>query len=553
MPGVPDLLLVNARVRTMDPARPLAAAVAVTAGRITGVGDDAAEATGTAAWRTAGRVIDLKGATLIPGFHDAHNHMTGFGLSLTEIDLRAGRLDEIYARVAERAAATPAGEWIVGAGYDQVKTGAHPHRDDLDQIAPGHRVWLKHTSSHMCVVNSLVLRDLGIDARAPAVDGGRVAADTGGRPTGLLEERAQELVGGLVRPYPLSALTAAVAAAGEVYLREGLTSVTEAGVGGGWIGQSPVELAAYVAAREQGLLHLRTELMVVSDAFHPLAAHPSDGIETGIDLGLRTGFGDDWLRLGPMKIFTDGSLVGRTAAMSAPYDGEGDGEGANRGYLQAGAGRLTDMIIAAHRAGWRVAAHAIGDRAIDLALDAFGSAAVRYPRHDPRHRIEHFGAARPDQVTRAAALGVIPVGQGRFATEIGDGMLAAVGPGRRSWLYRQRSLLDAGIVLAGSSDRPVVTGTPLLGLHDMVNRRTAAGAAFNAGEAVTAAEALRAYTWGSAYASAAEQVKGSVEVGKLADFAVLSEDPVAVSPGRIAGLEVIATIVDGQVRYGALD
>jgi hypothetical protein len=546
MAHAPDLLLVDAVVRTMDPARPRAAAVAVTGGRITEVGDDAAA---LAAGTRPANVIDLKGATLIPGFHDAHNHMIGYGLSLTEIDLRAGSLAEIYDRVASRAAETPAGEWIIGAGYDQTRTGSHPDRDALDKIAPGHRVWLKHTSSHLCVVNSLVLRDLGIDASAPAVDGGRVAADAAGRPTGLLEERAQELVGNLTRPYPLTTLTDAVAVAGQRYLREGLTSVTEAGVGGGWIGQSPVELAAYVAAREQGRLPLRVELMVVSDAFHPLAAHPADGIETGIDLGLRTGFGDDWLRLGPMKIFTDGSLVGRTAAMSTPYHGD-DG---NSGYLQGDAGRLSQAIIAAHRAGWRVAAHAIGDRAIDLALDAFAAAAASYPRQDPRHRIEHFAAARPDQVARAAALGVIPVGQGRFATELGDGMLASVGPARHPWLYRQRSLLDAGIVLPGSSDRPVVTGPPLLGIHDMVNRRTASGAPFNAAEAVTAEEALRAYTWGSAYASKAERVKGSVEVGKLADFTVLSEDPVAVSPGRIAGLAVIATIVDGQLRYSDLD
>jgi predicted amidohydrolase YtcJ len=545
MSYAPDLLVVNANVLTMDPARPRATAVAVAGGRVTGVGDDASE---LAEGVRAGNVIDLKGATLIPGFHDAHNHMIAFGLSLTEVDLRAGTLDELYARVAARAAATPAGEWVIGAGYDQNWTGAHPHRDMLDRIAPGHRVWLKHTSGHMCVVNSLVLRDLGIDASAPHVDGGRVAADAGGRPTGLMEERAQGLVGDLTRPYPLATLTDAVAAAADAYLREGLTSVTEAGVGGGWIGQSPVELAAYVAAREQGRLPVRAELMVVSDAFHALAAHPSDGIGTGIDLGLRTGFGDDWLRLGPMKVFTDGSLVGRTAAMSAPYDGDPG----NSGYLQADAGQLTGAIIAAHQAGWRVAAHAIGDRAIDLALDAFDAAATRYPRRDPRHRIEHFAAARPDQVARAAALGVIPVGQGRFATEIGDGMLAAVGPGRHSWLYRQRSVLDAGVVLPGSSDRPVVTGTPLLGLHDMVNRRTASGAPFNAAEAVTAQEALRAYTWGSAYASKAEHVKGSIAPGKLADFTVLSEDPTAVSPGRIAGLEVIATIVDGELRYSAL-
>jgi hypothetical protein len=467
-------------------------------------------------------------------------------------------MDELYARVAARAAVTPAGEWVIGSGYDQTRTGTHPDRDGIDRVAPGHRVWLKHASTHLSVVNSLVLRDLGLDAAAVEIDGGLVGADAAGRPTGLLQERAQELAGRLILPYPLATLTDAVAAAGQRYLSEGLTSVTEAGVGGGWISQSPVELAAYVAAREQGRLHVRTELMVMSDAFHDLGAHPADGLEAGIDLGLRTGFGDDWLRLGPMKIFTDGSLAGRTAAMTTPYDGgagrsdQASGAPGNTGFLAGDEKSLAQAITAAHQAGWRVAAHAIGDRAIDLALDAFATAARQYPRPDVRHRIEHFAAARPDQVARAAALGVIPVGQGRFATELGDSMLASVGPARHPWLYRQRSLLDAGIVLAGSSDRPVVAGAPLLGLHDMVNRRTAAGVPFNAAEAVTAEQALRAYTWGSAYASKAETVKGSITPGRLADFAVLSEDPVAVSPRRIAGLEVIATIVGGELRYSRL-
>src|SRR5690348_13764483 len=211
MPFEPDLLLVNARVLTMDPARPRAAAVAVAGGRIAGVYDGAPGV-------SAAEVIDLRGAALIPGFHDAHNHMTGFGLSLTEIDLRVDSLGELYARVAARAAATPAGEWITGAGYDQTKLGGHPDRDALDAVAPGHRIWLKHTSGHMCVVNGLVLRDLGMEDSAPPVDGGRVSADAAGRPNGLLEERAQELVGSLTMPYPLSALTDAVAAAGERYL-----------------------------------------------------------------------------------------------------------------------------------------------------------------------------------------------------------------------------------------------------------------------------------------------------------------------------------------------
>jgi len=395
------------------------------------------------------------------------------------------------------------------------------------------------------VVSSAVLADLGLSDQPADVPGGKVVTDATGRPTGLLQEKAQALVGGLVHPYPVSVLADAIDRAGARYLSEGITSVTEAGIGGGWVGHTPVELAAYQTARDTGRLRVRVELMIASDALHPLAAHPGDGLELGLDLGIRTGFGDDWLRIGAMKIFTDGSLVGRTAAMHEDYDGTpGD-----RGYLQADAAELSATIIAAHRSGWQVAAHAIGDRAIDLVLDAYAQGRQRFPREDTRHRIEHFATSRPDQVSRAAQLGVIPVPQGRFASELGDGMLAAVGRGRHEWLYRQRSLLDAGLTLPGSSDRPVVAGAPLLGVHDMVNRRTAAGVPFNPAEAISAHEALRAYTSGSAYASHAERTRGMIAPGRLADLVVLSEDPTAVSPASIAGITVLATFVDGECRF----
>jgi hypothetical protein len=537
-----DLLFVNGNVLTMDPARPHASAVAVVGERIHALPDDAAAV-------SAAQVVDLHGVTVVPGFHDAHNHMVWFGLSLAEVDLRSpgvGSLDELYAAVAQRAGQAGPGEWITGSGYDQNKIGAHPDRDALDRVAPGRRVWLRHASGHMCVVNSPVLEDLGMaSAAVPGVPGGRVVTDAAGRATGLLQERAQELVGQLVHPYPVATLAEAIGRAGTQYASEGITSVTEAGIGGGWIGHSPVELAAYQAARDQGRLAVRAELMVASDALHPLAGHADDGLELGLDLGLRTGFGDDWLRLGAMKLFSDGSLVGRTAAMRDPFaDAPGD-----TGYLQADAAGLTATIIAAHRSGWQVATHAVGDRAIDLALDAYTQAQARYPRPDARHRIEHFAVSRPEQVARAAELGVIAVPQGRFATEIGDGMLAALGPARHGWLYRHRSLLDAGMTLPGSSDRPVALGAPLLGMHDMVNRRTGSGAPYNPAEAITAAEALRAYTYGSAYASHQERLKGSVAPGKLADLVVLSDDPAAVSPESIAGIEVLATFAGGRCTY----
>jgi predicted amidohydrolase YtcJ len=340
-----------------------------------------------------------------------------------------------------------------------------------------------------------------------------------------------------VLPYPVDTLVDAIDRAGRQYLREGITSCVEAGIGGGWIGKSPVELEAYHRAREQNRLHVRVELMVAADALHPVAE-----LGLGLDLGIRTGIGDDWLAIGPVKVFSDGSLIGHTAAMCHDF---ADTPG-SRGYLQGSPDALTDTIVAAHRAGWRVATHAIGDAAIDLVLDAYAAAQRDHPRPDPRHRIEHFGVSRPDQVARAASLGVIPVPQGRFAHEIGDGMLRALGPERSAWAYRQRSLLDAGIVVPGSSDRPVVNGAPLLGMHDMVNQRTASGVPFNPAEAVTGLEALRAYTYGSAYASKQEHVKGTLSVGKLADLVVLSGDPTRTD--RISDIEVLRTMVGGRFR-----
>ncbi|MDN4175114.1 amidohydrolase [Nocardioides sp. SOB77] len=532
-----DLLLTNARVRTLGgPEHDLvASSVAVLHGRVVALEDVPAH-----------RVLDLDGAVVVPGFHDAHNHMAWYGLSLAEVDLRLPSLDEVYAAVAARAATLGPDAWVVGAGYDENKLSGHPDRDALDRAAGGRRVWLKHTSGHMCVVSSAVLADLGIGDAPVDVPGGLVVTDAAGRPTGLLQEQAQALLSRLVLPYPVATLVDAIERAGRAYLAEGITSVVEAGVGGGWIGKSPVEVAAYQAARDAGRLPVRVELMVAADVLHPLAAHEEDGLAAGIDLGIRTGLGDDRLRIGPVKVFSDGSLIGHTCALTEDF---ADTPG-SRGYLQDDADALRTRILDAHRSGWRVAAHAIGDAAIDLVLDAYDEAQRRWPRPDVRHRIEHFGVARPDQVRRAAALGVVPVPQGRFVGEIGDGMLRALGPARTGWAYRGRSLLDAGIVVPGSSDRPVVDGRPLLGIHDLVNRTTDGGQPLGREEAMTGLEALTAYTLGSAYASHQEHERGQVLPGRLADLAVLSEDPATVEPSRIRDIEVLRTVLGGRLVHG---
>jgi hypothetical protein len=285
--------------------------------------------------------------------------------------------------------------------------------------------------------------------------------------------------------------------------------------------------------------------MVAAEALHDLPHATADGDGFGLDLGIRTGLGDDWLRIGAVKVFSDGSLIGRTAAMCCDFEGEAG----NRGFFQMDVERLRRVITRAHRAGWQVATHAIGDRAVATVLDIYRDALAAHPRADHRHRIEHCGVCRPEDVARLAALGVIPVPQGRFIGEIGDGMLAALGPERSTWCYRQRSFLDAGLLVPGSSDRPVVKGAPLLGIHDMVNQRTSSGRPFNPAEALTPEEAIRCYTLHSARAAFREADLGSLEAGKLADFTVLSADPTAIAAEEIAGIEVLATVVGGAAAF----
>lgn len=541
-----DLLVRDAHILTLDPGRPHARTLGVLHGRIVGLDDDV-EAL------PARRVLDAGGATVVPGFNDAHCHTAWFGLSLAQLDLSTARsVEEVYAAVAARAAGQPPDAWIVGAGLDHHRLGGtHPHRDGLDRAADGRPVWLKHTSGHACVVNSPVLEQGGaLTDGFTDPEGGVVARDTDGRPNGLLEETAQQLVQRQVLPYPVDTLADAIGAATRHYLTEGVTSFTEAGIGGGWIGHSPVELAAYQRARTNGQLHTRAQVMPASDVLHPLASHADDGLSLGLDLGMRTGFGDDRLSLGPVKIFLDGSLLGRTAAVTEPFCG--CPHSPSTGYFQGDAQAMADTVIDAHRAGWTVAAHAIGDRAVDLALDTFARAQRAHPRPDVLHRIEHAGVVRPDQLSRFAELRVVPVPQHNFLHTFGDAMAAALGPRRTPWSYRMRSLLDLGIPVPGSSDRPVAPGAPLPAMQSMVERLTETGSPYGPDERVTALAALRAWTTGSAHATGFGDRKGLLLPGHLADLTVLDADPTRVAPGRIGAIGVLATAVDGVVAHDPL-
>ncbi|MEV3929031.1 MULTISPECIES: amidohydrolase [unclassified Streptomyces] len=539
-----DLIVRNARIRTLDPARPDAHTLGVLHGTVVGLDEDVADL-------PARRVLDAGGATVLPGFNDAHCHTAWFGLTLTQLDVSTARsVDEVYASVSAYADGLAPDAWVTGAGLDHHRLGGYPHRDALDRAAGGRPVWLKHTSGHACVVNTPVLRAAGaLDPGFRDPDGGVVSRDERGRPDGLLEETAQRLVQRQVLPYPAETVAAAVGAATRHYLTEGVTSFTEAGIGGGWIGHTPVEAAAYQLARETGRLHTRAQLMAASDVLHPLTAHADDGITLGLDLGMRTGFGDDRLSLGPVKIFLDGSLLGRTAAVSEPFCGCPHNETRPTGYFQGDADAMADLVVAAHRSGWTVAAHAIGDRAVDLALDAFARAHGERPRGGVRHRIEHAGVVRPDQLARFAELGVVPVPQHNFLHTFGDAMAAALGPERTAWSYRMRSFTELGLPVPGSSDRPVAPGAPLPAIQSMVTRLTETGVPYGPDEGIPVLAALRAWTEGSALATGFGGRKGQLVPGQLADLVVLDGDPVRTDPDRIGAIGILSTVVGGDPAH----
>jgi predicted amidohydrolase YtcJ len=538
-----EVVLHNANILTQDPNLPRARSVRVRENRI----DEVSETdlpVGNA------EVLDLQGATVLPGFHDVHAHSVWFGLTKLELDLGTiDSIDQVYDLIASHAASLEPDDWVIAAGFAHQRTdGKLPDRDLLDRASGRRPVWIKHRSGHAASVNGVALALMAgrADLSSP-IEGGLVARDAAGQPTGLLEEQAMSLVQQLHLPYPVDTLTRALGLATEHYLTEGITSVTDAGIGGGWIGHSPREIAAYQLARSRGILHTRMQPMFVIDALHPIAGHESESQVLGLGGGMYTGFGDDRLRLGPVKIFSDGSLLGATAAVSEEYVGCPG----NHGYLQESAHSLRDRALQAYAAGWAIAMHAIGDAAVDQAISIIGEAQRRYGFNAAPNRIEHAGIVRDDQLAHIAELKIAVTPQPRFLYEFGDSMLERVGPNRESHLYRARSFLDHGIILPGSSDRPVADGNVLGALQSFVERRTSRGTIIGAGERLTVVEALRAYTLGSAEATGQSDQLGSVTPGKLADLVVLGDDPLTTPTDRLADVGVVATMVDGVFVYGS--
>lgn len=530
-----DLRIDNANVVTMDPRRPTARAIGVWAGRIVGVDE---EIEGLPARRT----LDLEGATVLPGFVDSHTHLIAEGFIQGAVDVSAATtVDGLLDIISAASAGVDTDSWLDVAGYDQRRLGRHLSRQELDLAAGGRRVIVDHISGHAAVVSTAVLS--GFPDAHPDLDG--VERDAVGEPTGVLFERATMLARQLRLPLSTAEMVDAIDRATRTCASQGITAAVEAGVGALAIGFSPVEVAAYQTARAAGRLPIRVQLMVSADALHPVGSHRDDGLRRGVDLGLRTGFGDDHLGLGAVKVFTDGGVMVRTAALTEPYEGTD-----NRGVLAQPAEEITSVVADAHAAGWQLGIHAIGDRAIDLALDAIEAAQQSVPRPDPRHRIEHCGIARDDQLDRMAALGVIASVQPCFLVDNSEDYAAVLGPKRMHWQYRGKSFLDKGIVVAGSSDRPLGNGAPLVGIQYMVERTSNRGMVTGPDERLTVEQAIATYTSSAAHAAHREHDFGTVTARKHADLTVLSDDPRQVDPSRIGKIDVVSTIVGGTVVHG---
>lgn len=526
-----DLVLINGRILTMDHERPSASAIAIRSGKIAAVGDDVMV---RAAAAPGSEEIDLNGRTATPGLYDAHSHPGLVGQALGDLDLASPpnrSIADIQALVAQAASNQAPNTWIVGRGYDQARLEdqRHPTRQDLDAVAPDHPVILIRACHHIAAANSRALATAGISRNTPDPDGGTIDRDADGEPTGVVREAAEELVRAAKAPLTVDEMKAAVVRGGNAFLASGVTSTAEAGVA------NPTQFLAYQQLWASGELPIRTYLMMMMD----------ETLEPLMQLGITSGFGDDWLQIGLVKLFSDGSIGGRTSRMHQPFDGEPD----NVGLWMMPPDDLKAKVLRAHKAGFQVGIHAIGDAAIDLVLDAYDEAMEAFPRPNPRHRVEHCSIIDERILDRIAKLGVIPIPGTSFLYHFLAAYSENLGTDRLRYAYAMASFKKRGIIAAASTDAPVVPTSAMIGLQMMMTRKDVSGKPVWPEENVGLDDALRAYTVHGAYASFQENRKGTLKQGMLGDVTVFEMDLHSVAPENIGEVQVEYTIIDGQVAF----
>jgi predicted amidohydrolase YtcJ len=526
----------DADVVTMDPGRPRASGLWVRDEQIVAVGDgeELARAAGPEA-----EVVGLSGSTIVPGLIDPHCHLTMLAYLLTGADCSPAAAPSVAAildRLADQAAG-PEG-WVVGSGYAEylLEDGRHPTRAELDRVVPDAPCALFHLSLHLVVVNSAGLRALGLDETSPDPPNSTMSRDADGRLDGRLYEQIvldllNANLGALLRAVDGIGRAAVVRRAADHLAGLGITSSSEAAA----------DAAAFLALREaerHGELPIR------------VGVHFKHG-DAGwlLEAGMSTGFGSERLRIGAIKLFCDGGMSSRTAAVDEPYL-DPPGETGLLWYEPAG---LATIVEACDRAGFQVAIHAQGERGIRTTLAAYeriaGSAVAGGGPNPARHRIEHGGCFTPELRAVAARLGIHVVTQPAFLSALGDGYLTAFGQARADGLYPLASLIREGVVVAGSSDAPVIGASPFVAIRDAQLRRTDTGKYVGRDEALTAEQALELYTVRAAFVSGRDDRLGSLEPGKLADFVVLDRNPLTSAPASTAQTVVRLTVVGGEVVH----
>ncbi len=516
-----------------------AEAVAVHDGRIVAAGahDAVAALAGPGTKR-----IDLAGRLAIPAFNDSHQHLLSMGLGMGQVSLRApavNSLDLLLARIRAAAQTTPKGGWIVGRGWDdtELAENRYPTADELESAAPGHPVLAVRTCGHAAVASRTALALAGITDDMLDPPGGAIERREG-RPNGVLHESAIRLVRAHIAKPTDAQLVDAIERAGRHMLSQGFTAVMDANVG---MNAGIREVDAFQAAHATSRLPVRI--------WGCLAGNP-DGIADEIwARGIRPLDGDDMLRWGAMKVFADGSAGGRTAAMSQPYEPQGN-EPPGTGMFIFPRDQFHGLLAKYHRQGWQLAIHAIGDAGIEETLSGFEAMdSAGHPLAGRRHRIEHCEFVRPDQIARMAARGVEAVPQMIFMHEFGDMYVQHLGRPRAEAANPMRSWIEAGMHPAAGSDAPVSETDAMPNIHAMVTRATRHGTILGPDQAVSMAEALHAYTWAGAYTQFAETGRGRLVPGQQADISILSRDIFAIDPSELIGVRADMTILAGAVVH----
>ncbi|UCD78062.1 MAG: amidohydrolase [Desulfobacterales bacterium] len=530
-----DIIFYNGRINTLDDSAKVCTAVGAANGTITAVGSDEEL---YRLRRSATELVDLKGAVMFPGFMEAHNHLMIYGYLIDGIDLsasNAAKMADILTLVKSEAEKHPPGTWIKGSRYAEyfLAENRHPTRADLDQVSPQHPVILYHTSFHACALNSLALKTIGIDRETAAPQGGIIEKDPAdGEPTGVLHDNAMTNVFNTLFFDDLAAMSrqrriSLCSTATESFASRGLVLVADAMV-------APQTLEIYQETLAAGRLKIRIYTMN-----HDIMA------DSLVDSRIKTGFGCPQLRIGPIKIFADGGMSNRTAAVGDPYLTPPYGKGLKIQSRE----ELIEIVKRYHALGYQIAIHAQGDAGIADTLDAYEAVLGPRSSNPQRHRIEHGGCLYPDLLHRAAAMNIPVAVQPVFFSELGDGFLEAFGVDLAQKLYPFKSMLEAGIKIGGSSDCPVCMLDPRLGLRDAVLRRSPSGEIIGAHEALTMDQAIALYTRGAAYLSFDENHNGSIAPGKRADFTVMAADPRDVKPEEVPDIPFTMTVVGGEIVW----